>query len=76
MTTQAQRIAALQALATEEGIALPWPAAVIAALEEQGHIVDLVNGLVIQNGAEQRVSLTVIGDATAVINRYDWENNQ
>lgn len=76
MTTKAQRIAALQTLATEEGIALPWPAAVIAALEEHGHIVDLATGLVIQHGAEQKVSLTVIGEAIAVVNRYDWEGNQ
>lgn len=76
MTTKAQRIAALQTLASEEGIALPWPAAVIAALEEQGHIVDLANGLVIQHGAQQRINLTVIGEATAIVNRYDCEGNQ
>lgn len=67
MTGKEQRIADLEELATEEGITLPWPASVIAALEEQGHVVDLVTGLVVQGGAEQRVSLTVVGEATAIV---------
>lgn len=69
MTSKEQRIADLNALATEEGITLPWPASVIASLEEQGHAVDLVTGLVVQNAAEQRVSLTVVGEAVAVASR-------
>lgn len=69
MTSREQRIADIETLAAEEGIKLPWPAATIAALEEQGHVVDLTTGLVNQNGAEQRVSLTVIGEAVAVANK-------
>lgn len=73
MTTKEQRIADLEALAAEEGIKLPWPAAVIAEMEEQGHVVDLTTGLVTKNGAEQRVSLTVVGEAVAVANkRWGW----
>lgn len=73
MTTREQRIAELEAFAAEEGIKLPWPAAVIAAREEQGDVVDLITGLVEQNGAEQRVEATIIGEATVVANkRWGW----
>lgn len=61
-----EKIAELLELAAREGIALPWPAAVIVALEEQGHVVDLRTGLVIQHGSEQRISLTALGEAVAV----------
>ena len=43
MTTQ-QRITELEELAALEGIALPMPAAQIVALEEEGHVVDLLTG--------------------------------
>lgn len=69
-----QKIAELQQLADEEGITLPWPAAVIAAMEAQGHVVDLTTGLVIQNGSEQRIALTVIGEATAVAMKRGGDN--
>ncbi|HMR01782.1 MAG TPA: hypothetical protein PKA43_00260 [Candidatus Competibacter phosphatis] len=69
MTNREQRIADIERLAAEEGITLPWPAAVIASLEEQGHVVDLTTGLVVQGAAEQRVSLTVLGEAVAVANK-------
>lgn len=72
MNERKERIAALEQLAAEEGIRLPGPAAVIAAMEEQGHTVDLVTGLVTQNGAEQRVRLTVVGEAVAVAHKA-WE---
>jgi hypothetical protein len=74
MTSREQRIADLEFFAAEEGLTLPWPAAVIAELEEQGHIVDLTTGMVEQNGSEQRVSLTVIGEAVAVANKR-WGGN-
>lgn len=63
-----QRIYELEQLAAEEGFTLPWPAAAIAAVEVKGHVVDLHTGMVVQNGAEQRVSLTVVGEAVAVAN--------
>lgn len=69
MSSRAQRIADLEMLAAEEGLRLPWPAAVIAALEEQGHAVDLATGMVIQNAGDQRISLTVIGEAAEVARR-------
>lgn len=73
MTTKEQRIADLEAFAAEEGITLPWPADVIAAMEERGDVVDLVTGMVEQNGAETRVEATVIGEATVVANkRWGW----
>lgn len=60
-----QRIDELKQLAAEEGITLPWPAEVIAGIEERGGYVDLTSG---QVGSDQeRVSLTVIGEAWAVV---------
>lgn len=64
-----ERIQELQQLAAQEGFTLPWPAKVIVALEEQGHVVDLATGHVIQQGGHQRVNLTVIGEAMAIV----WE---
>ena len=60
------RINELNELAATEGITLPWPAAVIVALEDQGHVVDLVTGLVIQHGSTERIRLTPMGEAVAV----------
>lgn len=69
--TKEQRIAALEAFAAEEGLQLPLPAATIAAMEAAGAVVDLVTGAVIVNGAEQRVSLTTLGEANAVVWRKE-----
>ena len=69
--TKEQRIAALEAFAAEEGLQLPLPAATIAAMEATGAAVDLVTGAVIVNGAEQRVSLTTLGEANAVVWRKE-----
>lgn len=70
MSPREQRIAEIEQLAAEEGIALPWPAAVIAAMEERGQYVDLTSGL---TGSDQeRVSLTVVGQAAAVVDRAWW----
>lgn len=66
------RINELNELAITEGIKLPWPAAVIMAMEDEGHVVDLVTGLVIQQGSTERISLTPLGEAVAVANRA-WE---
>ena len=43
----------LKALAQEEGIDLPMPAEEIAALEAEGHVVDLETGEVIVDGADK-----------------------
>ena len=66
MTTVNKRIDDLNELAASEGITLPWPAEVIAQLEEQGHTVDLLTGMVNQNGGNDRISLTAFGEAVAV----------
>jgi hypothetical protein len=68
MLNRQQRIIELEALAAEEGIRLPWPADVIAGVEEKGHLVDLVTGALVLGGSAQRVSLTVVGEAVAVAN--------
>lgn len=62
-TKHAPRIADLEALAVAEGIALPFPPALIAALEDHGHLIDLVTGRFIQNGANHRVYPTTVGEA-------------
>jgi len=61
-----QRIFELNQLAAEEGFTLPWPAKAIVAMEAKGHVVDLRTGMVVQNGAEQRVELTAAGEMLAV----------
>lgn len=67
MTTTDNRVADLVALAADEGLTLPYPAAVIARLEETGATVDLVTGEVVIGGADVRYSPTVIGEATAIV---------
>lgn len=71
MTSKEQHIADLEAFAAEEGLQLPLPAATIAAMEATGAVVDLATGAVIVNGAEQRVSLTTLGEANAVVWRKE-----
>jgi len=66
-TTHEDRIAHLLELAATEGLTLPWPADVIARLEDNGAVVDLVTGAIIVNGAEQRFSLTLLGQANAIV---------
>lgn len=66
MNSIQQRIADLEMLAVEEGLHLPWPAEVIARLEDGGAVIDLTTGAVIVGGAEVRYSLTVLGEANAV----------
>lgn len=54
--THQQRIAELNELAAEEGIKLPLPVELIVVYELAGHVVNLVTGDVIWNGAWQRVT--------------------
>ena len=67
MSSNQQRIAALEAFATEEGLRLPMPASTIAALEATGAVVDLVTGAVTPGGADVRYRLTTLGEANAVV---------
>lgn len=47
-----ERIAELKEQAAEDGITLPMSPEKIAALEDQGHVVDLITGQVIEGGAD------------------------
>ena len=61
-----QTIQELIELAEAEGITLPLPPETIMRMEKLGHVVDLRTGAVIINGADQRYSLTVIGEAELI----------
>lgn len=69
MNIQQKRIAELEQLAREEGITLPMGAATIARHESHGRYVDLTTGSI--GDAEERISLTVLGEATAVVNNVE-----
>jgi hypothetical protein len=66
------RIAELVELAATEGIRLPYPAAVIVGLEDKGFYVDLQTGMM--GSADERVQLTVVGEAAAVADRAWWDD--
>lgn len=61
------RIIELIEHAAREGIDLPMPAESIAALEDAGHVVDLVSGEIITDGADIEVTPTIIGEATKIV---------
>lgn len=61
-------------LAAKEGLTLPYPAENIVRLEATGAVVDLTTGAIIVNGAETRFSLTLLGQANAIV--WESENNQ
>lgn len=67
MTTTDKRVADLVELAAVEGLTLPYPPEVIARLEDSGAVVDLLTGAIIVNGADVRYSLTLLGEANAVV---------
>lgn len=54
------RIADLINQANEDEFDLPMAPEVIAALEEQGHVVDLMSGDVIVGGADERIDLGLL----------------
>lgn len=54
------RIAELVNQANEDGFHLPMAPEVIAALEAQGHVVDLVTGDVIMHGADEPLELVLL----------------
>jgi hypothetical protein len=57
------RILELLELAAEQGFALPMSPEEIIQLEDDGHVVDLVNGEIIIDGASDWFELTVAGEA-------------
>lgn len=59
-----QRINELEQLAADENITLPFPAEVIARLEEQGQYVNLTTGMV--GSSSETISLTPIGEAELI----------
>lgn len=67
MSTHERRVQDLLELAAAAGIALPLPVDVIARLEAEGVVVDLVTGAVIVGGADRRYALTPAGEALGVI---------
>lgn len=67
MSMMDKRITELKELAAAEGITLPYPPEVIIGLEDRGKYVDLVTGLI--GDANERVSLTVVGEAAVVVDK-------
>ncbi len=63
MTKISDVAAEIEALALEEGITLPFPAEMIAKLEETGAVVDLTTGAITPGGADQRYEATPTGEA-------------
>lgn len=55
------------------GSPLPRPAEEILALEDAGHVVNLATGDILWNHADapQRIEVTVVGEATAVVLALD-----
>jgi hypothetical protein len=65
MTKISDKAVDIEALALEEGITLPYPAEMIARLEETGAVVDLTTGTITLGGADQRYEVTPAGEAIA-----------
>ncbi len=57
------RILELLELAAEQGFVLPMEPEAIIALEDDGHVVDLVNGEIIIDDAQHRFALAAAGEA-------------
>ncbi len=57
------RILELLELAAEQSFVLPMEPEDIIALEDNGHVVDLVNGEIIIDGASNRFELSLAGEA-------------
>lgn len=62
-----QRIDELTALAQAEGLTLPFPPAVIVAIEDQGGMVHLESGQILWNGADVPMGLTPTAAAEALV---------
>jgi|GEM_PF-6707242 len=67
------RILELLDWAAATGLPLPRPAEEILALEDAGHVVDLATGDILWDAADepQRITVTVIGEATAIVLAMD-----
>ena len=63
------RILELLELAAEQGFVLPMEPETIIALEDDGHVVDLVNGEIIIDGANDWFDLSPAGEALVHV----WE---
>ena len=61
------RIQELEELATAEGIKLPMSPEQIIALEDDGHVVDLKNGGIIIDGANDWFELSTSGEAVSLV---------
>lgn len=69
-----QAILDLLELAKREGLTLPYSPETIVALETSGAVVDLHTGASRQNRAGNRYSLTVLGEALAVVLESEARN--
>ena len=63
------RISELEAWCSMTGRRLPMPIQDILALEDEGHVVDLVTGEIIIAGADATFELSVAGEAVVLV----WE---
>jgi len=76
-TEYRQLVSELLAWEIETGLALPYPAADIAAMELAGNVVDLETGEIYLNERESmlnaRVDLSVIGEATGVLMKLEGQ---
>ena len=64
------RVKELLDQAAADGLTLPYAPETIVRLEDTGAVVDLVTGAIVVNGAAVRYSLTLLGEANAVV----WES--
>jgi hypothetical protein len=73
MTTKDPRHLELLDWSAVTGQPLPRPSGEIIALEDAGHVVDLLTGDIFWHEAEQpqRVTLTTIGEATLIVMAMD-----
>jgi len=69
-------ILALLDWSAHTGRELPYLAETIATLEAEGHLVDLVTGEVVYNGASERIALTTLGEAVKVVLACDVEGGR
>jgi len=69
-----QALLDLLELAEREGLTLPYPPETIVALEQSGAVVDLHTGAILPGRAGNRYSLTVLGEALAMVLESEARN--
>jgi hypothetical protein len=74
MLTLNNRISELTALAAAEGLRLPYPAPLIARLEDTGAVVDLVTGAILIGEADTPYGWTLTADGATLAHRLFSES--